>query len=548
MAHDVFVSYSSKDKPIADAVVAGLENNSIRCWIAPRDIIPGKSWGEAINSAIEGSTYMVIILSGNSNRSNQVVREVERAVANDVIIIPFRIEKIDPTGAMAYFLSTEHWLDAMTPPLEEHIEKLAHTIQIFQNGEVPEPLELAKPLAAKVQKKFQFQRFWPIFAIILVAGLAIFLIPRLINRETPVEDGLLSSQSTTQAETQMGLPTSTITPTLSPTPLPTFKRLGSWSTSREARNVFVRDEFAYIANGEGGLILLDISDPNNPEEVSKVDLNNVQNVIVEDQIAYVAEQGQLEDNKLMNDKLIIINFENPADPQILGTYEPEGALAYQTLNNMAIDDKTIYLGLSDRVIAVDVDDPSQPETLGEFSFSSNISSPGVAVSDGIVYLQANRLHVVDFSDPFEPVEIGGFDSGWGSSIKVMDQKAFIASWDAGLIILDVSNPANPVKLGEFMEIVGNFNLIPTGAASRQIFLDLAISNARAYLTFSFGLNQGTWTQVLESGIVTINISDPANPSKINTTSDFDEVSSIATADDLVFVTDTTRGLFLLQAP
>lgn len=43
-AHDVFISYSSKDKPVADATVAVLEANGIRCWIAPRDIRPGADW------------------------------------------------------------------------------------------------------------------------------------------------------------------------------------------------------------------------------------------------------------------------------------------------------------------------------------------------------------------------------------------------------------------------------------------------------------------------------------------------------------------------
>ena len=51
MAHDVFVSYSQKDKATADAAVARLEQDGSRCWIAPRDILPGTSWGEAIVDA-----------------------------------------------------------------------------------------------------------------------------------------------------------------------------------------------------------------------------------------------------------------------------------------------------------------------------------------------------------------------------------------------------------------------------------------------------------------------------------------------------------------
>jgi TIR domain-containing protein len=41
MAHDVFVSHSEKDKAVADAVVARLEAESVTCWTAPRDIVPG---------------------------------------------------------------------------------------------------------------------------------------------------------------------------------------------------------------------------------------------------------------------------------------------------------------------------------------------------------------------------------------------------------------------------------------------------------------------------------------------------------------------------
>jgi len=40
MAHDVFISYSSKDKTVANAVCATVENRKVRCWIAPRDIPP----------------------------------------------------------------------------------------------------------------------------------------------------------------------------------------------------------------------------------------------------------------------------------------------------------------------------------------------------------------------------------------------------------------------------------------------------------------------------------------------------------------------------
>lgn len=131
MAHDVFISYSSKDKPVADTVCAGLEGRGIRCWTAPRDILPGVDWGAAIIDAITGAKVMVLIFSGNANSSSQIKREVERAVAKGVKILPFRIEDVPMSKNLEYFISTPHWLDALTRPLEGHIERLADTVRLL---------------------------------------------------------------------------------------------------------------------------------------------------------------------------------------------------------------------------------------------------------------------------------------------------------------------------------------------------------------------------------------------------------------------------------
>lgn len=141
--HDVFVSYSTGDKPVADAIVSRLEQAGIRCWFAPRDVIPGQVWAEAIVDAIDGSRLMVVILSGAANDSRQVIREVEHAVSREVVVIPFRIESIMPTGAMAYYLASEHWLDALTPPLESHIAQLVR-VALAMLERTP-PIEAAAP-------------------------------------------------------------------------------------------------------------------------------------------------------------------------------------------------------------------------------------------------------------------------------------------------------------------------------------------------------------------------------------------------------------------
>ena len=76
MAHDVFISYSHKDKSVADAICARLEGDGVRCWYAPRDIAPGSDWAGSIIDAIASAKIMVLIFTDFSNASSQVLREV----------------------------------------------------------------------------------------------------------------------------------------------------------------------------------------------------------------------------------------------------------------------------------------------------------------------------------------------------------------------------------------------------------------------------------------------------------------------------------------
>lgn len=129
MAHDVFISHSAKDKTVADAVCATLEAAGIRCWVAPRDILPSADWGESIINAIEGSRLMLLIFSSHSNQSVQVKREIQNAVDEGVAILPLRIEDVPLTKSLRYFLGSVHWLDALTPPLEAHLKGMTAKIQ-----------------------------------------------------------------------------------------------------------------------------------------------------------------------------------------------------------------------------------------------------------------------------------------------------------------------------------------------------------------------------------------------------------------------------------
>jgi hypothetical protein len=150
LAHDVFISYSSKDKTTADAICAVLERDGIRCWIAPRDVTPGHDWAECIIQAIHGSKAFVLLFSGFSNASGQIKREVERAADREIPIIPFRLDDIAPNESLEFFISTPHWMDAFTPPLEGHIQRLSATLsQLLATEATPgEPVVPSPPPVA----------------------------------------------------------------------------------------------------------------------------------------------------------------------------------------------------------------------------------------------------------------------------------------------------------------------------------------------------------------------------------------------------------------
>src|SRR4051812_13912972 len=135
---DVFISHSTADKQVADAVCAAMESKHVRCWIAPRDIPAGASWGSSIIEGIEDSRTMLLVFSEHANRSDQVLREVERAVAKHKPIVPLRIDAGPMRKDFEYFLASCHWLDATNGGLEGHLEGLTRTVRqlLLERAEV----------------------------------------------------------------------------------------------------------------------------------------------------------------------------------------------------------------------------------------------------------------------------------------------------------------------------------------------------------------------------------------------------------------------------
>jgi TolB-like protein/Flp pilus assembly protein TadD len=177
MTPQVFISHSSKDKEVADAVCHHLEAADIPCWMAPRNIEFGSDWTEAIMRGITACRVFVLVFSENANVSGHVRREVAKAFSLGLQVIPFRIEETLPQSSLSYFLETVHWLDAVTAPLEKHLNSLTERVKkLLANGDsgasIPVGLQaIAYPGLAVPPKR----RGWIIGAGLAVAAAAIIV-------------------------------------------------------------------------------------------------------------------------------------------------------------------------------------------------------------------------------------------------------------------------------------------------------------------------------------------------------------------------------------
>ncbi|MGN0424798.1 MAG: TIR domain-containing protein [Acetatifactor sp.] len=106
----IFISHSSKDAETATTVCDLLEQQSYACFLAPRNIRSGYEYAEEIVNGIDSSDIMLLLLSRASNASPHVLREVERAVSKKIPIIVYRLEEVELTKSMEYFLMTHQWI------------------------------------------------------------------------------------------------------------------------------------------------------------------------------------------------------------------------------------------------------------------------------------------------------------------------------------------------------------------------------------------------------------------------------------------------------
>jgi TIR domain len=161
-------------KPTAQAVTADLRwrgrSAGLRCWIAPRNVVPGTMYADGIVHAIDESSILVLILSAQAVASAHVGREIERAVSKRHPVVALRIDAAPLTAAFEYFLNQSQWIEGGGS--DAAIAQLVGAVgQHLAPGAAAAPTN-ANHASAVHRKATPGRRAWVIGAVVVAVALA----------------------------------------------------------------------------------------------------------------------------------------------------------------------------------------------------------------------------------------------------------------------------------------------------------------------------------------------------------------------------------------
>lgn len=242
--------------------------------------------------------------------------------------------------------------------------------------------------------------------------------------------------------------------------------LGALETLDIAQNIAVRGDYAYVADWESGLKIIDISNPRSPQIAAVLDTGSRAWDIAfstDGETVFVGDQ----------DSLYAVNITDPDNPYIVDqTFGSDlGATAIYISGNR------LYAASYDSMYVMDVTDPSDMLFLGRYEFSTGIyPSNDLEVVEGIAYLArySNGLLILDAQDPETITRLGGLDSeNWAERLFIQENLVFMTDQDAGTKAIDVSNPALPQLSATIPVHEGIKGNGPTEAHSVKIIDDIA---------------------------------------------------------------------------
>jgi hypothetical protein len=202
-------------------------------------------------------------------------------------------------------------------------------------------------------------------------------------------------------------------------------------------DIFIAGEYAYVANADGGLRIVDISVPVDPVVVASVSTGDARGVAVGGDYAYIADHYAFE-------HVAVVNVSIPTDP----VYVTDWPIPSDTdIEDIAVSGDFAYVvDWSGDLWVADISVPNNPTLVGSCSTSAEATEVMVAGDHAYVGTFTAGLRIVDISTPSSPLEVGSWGGGvWG--VDVSGSYAYVAI--GGMHVLDISTPSNPVEVGSF---------------------------------------------------------------------------------------------------
>lgn len=293
-----------------------------------------------------------------------------------------------------------------------------------------------------------------------------------------------------------------------------FTMIGQCSLPGYSRYLALQDSYAYVANDQGGLQIIDITDPTRPSvSGSYLTQANVQGVAVRDTFAFLA----LAAGPPNNGGLVIVNVRDHQRPSFVS--QDNWFYAYN-VNAPALDTQFVYIAGRYWFIVEDVSWPQYPNYARRFATSGNVHY--VQVVDSLAYLACEQigLLIYNLNRPDTAALVGEIDTPSNARhLNVQNGFAYLADGDGGLIIIDVRNPTQPRKIGSY----------ETAGYAQGV----AFSDDRVYLASGNG------------GLQVIDVSDPAHPAFYGNLST-PYAYAVAVHDGNIFIADRDLGLIIIR--
>jgi hypothetical protein len=227
--------------------------------------------------------------------------------------------------------------------------------------------------------------------------------------------------------------------------------------ARYAARLAVADRHAFVADTRGGLQILDLTQPTQPQLLARLDnIGTVVDVVVDGAFAYLANNRQ-------SSGLVVVDIRAPAAPHVVARYHHESTIEVAVWNDLAL------VGDAAGVLqVVDVQQPAQPRLLGALALSGvphrlAVRPPYVLVASGTA-----GMHVVDLTQASLPqlrttVPI----AGQALDIALIEHTAYIAAMEGGIQEVDCRIPLQPVPGVQYRHHDGTGDHIIRLLADRQ---------------------------------------------------------------------------------